>query len=132
MVWPRPGSRRMPSKPLSPCAHPGCPLPAVRFGRCAEHAREVATQRMPDGRESAALRGYDRKWRRVRAAFLKRHPICELCGAEATEVHHITPVSRGGTHEWGNLQALCKRCHSRVTAASRAPERGIAPQKASR
>jgi 5-methylcytosine-specific restriction protein A len=34
----------------------------------------------------------------------------------ATEVHHIRPLSRGGTHDEDNLMALCKPCHSQITA----------------
>ena len=34
----------------------------------------------------------------------------------AQEVHHILPLSRGGTHEDANLMALCKPCHSEITA----------------
>jgi 5-methylcytosine-specific restriction protein A len=34
----------------------------------------------------------------------------------AAEVHHILPLSQGGTHAEANLMALCKECHSRITA----------------
>ena len=34
----------------------------------------------------------------------------------AQEVHHILPLSRGGTHDDSNLMALCKPCHSEITA----------------
>ena len=34
----------------------------------------------------------------------------------AEEVHHKLPLSRGGTHAQSNLMALCKPCHSRITA----------------
>jgi 5-methylcytosine-specific restriction enzyme A len=55
-------------------------------------------------------------WRRNRARFLKYNPQCVSCGAQATEVDHITPKAKGGGDEWENLQALCKRCHSSKTA----------------
>jgi len=29
----------------------------------------------------------------------------------AQEVHHIVPLSRGGTNKMSNLVSLCKRCH---------------------
>lgn len=39
---------------------------------------------------------------------------CKLCGATASlAVDHIYPYSRGGTHEIGNLQCLCKSCNSK-------------------
>lgn len=66
-------------------------------------------------RESAAARGYDRKWRFVRAKFLRAHPNC-ACGAAATDVDHVLPLASGGTHAWSNLRALCRPCHSRKTA----------------
>ena len=34
----------------------------------------------------------------------------------AQEVHHILPLSRGGSHDDANLMALCKPCHSEITA----------------
>lgn len=64
------------------------------------------------------------RWRRLRAAVLSEHPLCERCEAEgyvtaATEVHHRTPVesapSRIGKehlmYSRANLMALCRRCH---------------------
>lgn len=48
--------------------------------------------------------------------YLRANPLCVECDGAATEVDHIVPKSQGGTDEWGNLQALCKSCHSRKTA----------------
>jgi hypothetical protein len=37
---------------------------------------------------------------------------CSACGAtEALEIDHITPISKGGTGEPGNLQVLCRKCN---------------------
>ncbi len=33
----------------------------------------------------------------------------------ATEIDHIIPLKNGGTNDIENLQALCKRCHSKKT-----------------
>ena len=66
-------------------------------------------------RPSSAKRGYDRKWRLIRASFLKAHPLC-ACGARAVEADHLIPLRQGGTHAWSNLRPLCKPCHSRKTA----------------
>jgi len=38
---------------------------------------------------------------------------CVDCGKPATQVHHIVPLSKGGTNEQRNLKALCFRCHSK-------------------
>ena len=104
----------MPSKPLRSCRAAGCPKPAVIGGRCREHARELRREYDKD-RPSAAQRGYDRKWRRIRAQFLRHHPYCSECGAPATDVDHIVPLRKGGTNEWANLQSFCHRHHSAKT-----------------
>ncbi len=55
----------------------------------------------------------------VRLEVLQRfHNCCCLCGASfqtdktvLLEIDHITPVSRGGTNDPGNLQILCRPCN---------------------
>jgi 5-methylcytosine-specific restriction protein A len=69
-------------------------------------------------RPASNRRGYDRRWRRYTAAYLKRHPICACgCGCRSEVVDHIVPVSRGGSF-WDpkNHQAMAKLCHDRKTA----------------
>lgn len=68
----------------------------------------------------AAYRG--RRWERTRRLVLERDGWrCQGCGRSGwLEVDHIRPLSRGGDHfDLGNLQALCKSCHSRKTARER-------------
>jgi 5-methylcytosine-specific restriction protein A len=72
--------------------------------------------RAPETRPSAALRGYDRTWARWRLMVLREEPMCRSCGGAASQVDHITPLSRGGTNDRENLQPLCHSCHSRKTA----------------
>jgi len=38
---------------------------------------------------------------------------CEICGAEAVDIHHIDCRGMGGTEkdEIENLMAVCRRCH---------------------
>jgi 5-methylcytosine-specific restriction protein A len=84
------------------CAVPSCPRYAVPRGRgrCARH-RRTTTQR-----------GYGAQWRRIRAEVLG--PACEICGtARDLTVDHITPLSKGGTHDPRNLRTLCRSCHGR-------------------
>lgn len=112
----------MPTRAKKPCGRPGCPsLTDKRY--CDEH--QSAAQ-AGYGRQSAAKRGYDRKWRAIRAMFLRRYPLCadpfgdhEKDGRviPALDVHHIRAIRDGGTHKFDNLQALCHSCHSRVTAS---------------
>jgi len=95
---------------------PGCPEPAIDgSGRCARHAAEQAA-RWNSGRVPPHEAGYDHAWWRIRARLLLLHPYCVVCGAEATDVHHVIPLRRGGTNDEENLEPLCHACHSRHTA----------------
>ena len=74
-----------------------------------------------ESRESAAKRGYGRRWRNLRAAYLKSHPLCVHCAAlgdveASTQVDHVVPRRKGGTDADDNLQALCDTHHSQKTA----------------
>jgi 5-methylcytosine-specific restriction endonuclease McrA len=57
-------------------------------------------------------------WTTTKAANMRRdRRICQSCGAKATEIDHIVPVSQGGSHEPDNLRAICRDCHRRKTHA---------------
>lgn len=114
----------MPYKPKRPCAQPGCPE-LVRGRYCDKHAREHAKYYAKEyertKRDPAAKKKYNAAWDRIRAAFLNAHPLCEECRREgrltpAALVHHVKPLSEGGTHAAGNLMSLCGACHSRLHA----------------
>lgn len=107
----------MPHRPLKPCAVRTCNGRATSGRYCSDHAHLGKQNRKPDTRPSAAARGYDRHWRRIRGSYLKAHPTCELagCGEPAEEVDHILSLAEGGTHRWENLQSLCKTHHSQKT-----------------
>ncbi|WP_172119290.1 HNH endonuclease [Actinomyces faecalis] len=110
----------MPVKPKTPCRAPGCPvLTHERF--CPEHQRAEDERYRKYQRDPAINRRYDETWRRLRRRYLSVHPECEECLATgrvtpAAEVHHILPLSKGGSHDFTNLRALCKSCHSRQSA----------------
>lgn len=110
----------MPKRPKRPCSFPGCPqLTDRRF--CEEHAKQEAKRYEQYQRDPACRSRYGRAWKRIRDRYIKTHPLCEECFkrgrfTEAQEVHHIRPLSQGGTHDEANLMALCKSCHSRITA----------------
>jgi 5-methylcytosine-specific restriction enzyme A len=74
--------------------------------------RLAAADRM---RPSARQRGYNRNWEAYRADYLRRRPTC-ACGAPATVVDHIVPVSLGGAF-WdpANHQPMCVSCHAAKT-----------------
>jgi len=68
-------------------------------------------------RGNAQDRGYDGDWQKLRAYYLRRHPLCERCEGDgrttvAVLVHHIVPISDGGARlDERNLMALCVACH---------------------
>ena len=74
-------------------------------------------------RENAAQRGYDRKWRTARAAYLATHPLCVDCEhaglvVAATVVDHVQPHRGNHGLFWdpSNWQPLCKQHHDAKTA----------------
>ena len=82
----------------------------------AERAREFDRER-----GGSAARGYGYRWQKLRVQVLMEEPLCRVCWADgavtaATDVDHIVPRAKGGTDERGNLQALCRSCHSVKTS----------------
>lgn len=113
----------MPYKPKRPCAYPGCGRLAVSEQYCAEHQKAMDKHYNQYERDPASNKRYGRAWKRIRDRYIKSHPLCEECEKQgkltpAEEVHHILPLSKGGGNEKSNLMALCKSCHSRITAES--------------
>lgn len=112
----------MPRKPKKPCAYPGCPnLTEGRY--CEQHEKLTNKQYNKYQRRYDPADRYGAAWRKVRNLYISMHPLCEECywqgrATPAQEVHHIVPLSKGGTNSFDNLMALCKPCHSRITAES--------------
>jgi 5-methylcytosine-specific restriction protein A len=102
----------MPQKPLSYCTAPRCKNKTAS-GRCRSCGSETERER-----GSAAKRGYDREWLKIRDAYLYRHPVCErdLCNELATDVHHRDGAGPRGDNSDDNLEALCHSHHSQITA----------------
>lgn len=77
-------------------------------------------------RGSSDERGYDRDWRRLRAAFLMQHPLCQCDDCDdgrikitaAEVVDHIKTIRQAPELRlaWNNLRSMAKRCHDRHTA----------------
>jgi len=113
------GETFMPYKPRKPCSHPGCPkLTDSRF--CEDHAKQDAQEYEKYRRDPATRKRYGRAWKRIRDQYITKHPLCEQCEENgyitaSQEVHHKVPLSEGGTHDEGNLKALCSPCHSGIT-----------------
>lgn len=111
----------MPYKPKKPCGYPGCPkLSDGRF--CEVHAKQNAQEYERYRRDPATRKRYGRAWKRIRDRYATKHPLCEQCEkagkiTPTQEVHHILPLSEGGSHDESNLMALCTACHSGITLA---------------
>ena len=111
----------MASRSLRPCGHPGCPE-LVKSGYCEKHRQS----KDPIGRASAVERGYNYRWQRARAGYLRKHPLCVECLEigrvnVATVVDHIIPHRGDKRLFWDkdNWQPLCKHHHDRKTASGR-------------
>ena len=110
----------MPRKPMKPCSHPNCPkLTHRRF--CETHEKEQNKIYEKYSRDPATRKRYGSNWRKIRKAYISANPLCEECERRgrlvpAEEIHHITELSKGGTHDFSNLMSLCKSCHSTITA----------------
>ena len=106
----------MPSKTLTVCSYPGC-RSLVSKGYCEEHKAS-----RPNYRNKDTQRLYDTDtWQRLRAMQLSSDPWCKMCldngvYTQAIDVDHIKP-HRGDPALFfgGELQSLCKSCHSRKT-----------------
>ena len=91
------------------CAKHGCRNYAEIGSYCSEH-QPVRV----DDRANASDRGYDSRWTKFRAMYLRQHPVCERCGKEANVVHHIKPLDEGGEqYNETNLEALCREDHEK-------------------
>ena len=106
----------MPYKPNKPCGHLGCGK-LVPYGTmyCDKHRPLHPKEEVP---RSADSRGYTKKWRKAREAYLAAHPLCVECAKEgryvkADVVDHIIPHRGDTTLFWdkNNWQSLCKHHH---------------------
>ena len=117
----------MPRRLRRICNYPTC-HELTTEAYCEDHRREKHRHDKP--RPSAARRGYGRKWRAARKAYLRDHPLCVACKARgrpvrASEVDHVKPHRGDPELFWDsdNWQALCKGCHSGKTNRERGTTR---------
>jgi 5-methylcytosine-specific restriction protein A len=114
-------------------------LVSAGLGRCDVH-RSEQRQHEDARRGNANARGYNTRWQKARATWLRRHPLCNRCDqlgkvVAATVVDHI--IAHEGDQDlfWdtGNWQSLCQPCHDgwkqAQEAAGRKVHRGGGGQK---
>ena len=109
----------MPYKPKHPCAYPGCPELVPAGEKYCEKHRKQAQKRYDKQRGTAAQRGYNSRWQRIRKIKLNADPLCAEClrngrTTVATQVHHKDGNVRNNSPD--NLESLCIECHGRITA----------------
>ena len=112
------GGKLMPHKPKKPCAYPNCPT-LTDGTYCEEHKKTMREAYDKYSRLESYKKKYGHEWVKIRARYVSEHPLCEMCLKEGRykpmeEVHHILPVSRGGTNDETNLMSLCRSCHNKV------------------
>lgn len=113
----------MPMKPKRACAVPSCSEIAEGGTYCKKHQKQENHWYNVFGRTAEEKKRYGSTWQKIRNRYIRIHPMCEQCQKEqriaiAKEVHHIIPLDHGGNHDEDNLMALCKSCHSKITAES--------------
>ena len=100
---------------LSVCTVCGRITDKPGVNRCQAHRK--VRPRTPNRKATMGIGAVGRKWRRVRDAYLKLHPICERCGRDhAHHVHHrdgLGPTGPNGL-EPSNLLAVCRSCHAKL------------------
>jgi 5-methylcytosine-specific restriction protein A len=106
----------MPYKPPKPCGYRNCPE-LTRGRYCDVHAKLETQWYGKYERDPKTNKRYGWTWKKIRAAFIKKNPLCVLCNCKgkltlATTVHHKKKLADGGTHEYSNLMSLCASCHS--------------------
>ena len=110
----------MPRSPKKPCRFPGCPK-LTDGSYCPEHQKAVNKRYNKYERDPECNKRYGSEWQKIRAAYIRRHPLCEECLKHGRltpvqEVHHVVPLADGGTNDFDNLMSLCKSCHSSISA----------------
>lgn len=110
----------MPRKPRRPCEALGCPRLAVDGKQyCEVHEKQARDSYNKYERAPDVNKKYGRAWKRIRDRYVAEHPLCEMCLKNGRltpvqEVHHIVPISQGGTHDRSNLMSLCQSCHTKL------------------
>ena len=109
----------VPTRPKRPCSYPCCP--ELVDGRYCDAHQKVIDRGYNKERSPEIKKRYGNAWRKIRSRYIKAHPLCVECKragklTPAEEIHHIVPLSKGGTHEESNLMSLCTSCHSTITA----------------
>ena len=114
------GGNFMPKKAKRVCRISGYPnLTQSKSGYCLEHEKTMQRHYDKFTRGYNAHERYGGNWKKIRDRYISQNPLCEKCRAKGkftagSLVHHIKPLSEGGTNEEGNLMTLCVSCHEKI------------------
>lgn len=135
----------MPTKPPTPCRHPGCPALVYSGGYCPQHIKakpqarrlyDETTRRNDPALAWAAQVRNSSRWQTVRRIQMQTHSTCFDPFKDHSEyaplariANHIIPLRvlfETGQHELAydlsNLASLCTACDARVGAMERRGE----------
>lgn len=93
------------NQPRKPCSISGCPNPHRAKGFCASH---YAGTRMARDTNT----GQPLPWNRPVRAIAAQLP-CQVCGYDKMR-SHIHRLTRAEGYVWGNVIAVCARCHDEI------------------
>lgn len=86
-----------------------------KFGlRRGKRKKYVTRESVTEAYKTACRLRSSGRWRRLRAVYLSKYPVCQDCGQRAAiEVHHIIGVAERPDFAFAedNLRALCIPCH---------------------
>ena len=79
-------------------------------------------------------KNYPNNWSEISTSVKKRdNYTCRKCGLKFSSnllrVHHMVPLSKGGSNNKTNLQTLCMFCHSVKHDHLSTPKKIIKPKK---
>lgn len=107
----------MPKSAPRPCCKAGCGK--LAYGRFCDEHKHIAQEEHDSRRGSAASRGYDARWQKLRNWYIQQNPLCVMCKragiiTAASVVDHITPIRQAPELrlDASNLQSLCAKCHN--------------------
>lgn len=113
----------MPTSPARKCNHPGCPALITGAGSYCSRHQPVRQRYHQDKHYDLTKRDDSWKeyggaqWKKTRAAYLAKHPVCECCKKNAAKlVHHLKPFRDNPDlrYEESNLRSYCFPCHNKT------------------
>jgi 5-methylcytosine-specific restriction protein A len=98
------------------CKSIGCPgFSYEKHGYCTTHADQAPKYTFVKLKERNPIYNTQR-WKKLRAFFIKRNPVCNKCKIKTSRVVHHLKEARifpELAFEMTNLEALCDTCHNR-------------------